>query len=69
MILPFTDCFGETILPKGWKLNEAGEKPYFRGNGLADVDRDDSKDTFACRPENMDENERRKWTNRHLPSI
>ena len=48
MILPFTDCFGETILPKGWKLNEAGEKPYFRGNGLADVDRDDSKDTFAC---------------------
>ena len=48
MILPFTDCFGETILPKGWKLNEAGEKPYFRGNGLADVDRDDSKDTYAC---------------------
>ena len=27
MILPFTDCFGETILPKGWKLNEAGENP------------------------------------------
>ena len=29
IILPFKDCFGETILPKGWKLNEAGEKPTF----------------------------------------
>ena len=28
-VLPFKDCCGETILLKGWKLNEAGEKPSF----------------------------------------
>ena len=27
IILPIKDCFDETILPKGWKLNEASEKP------------------------------------------
>ena len=34
IILPFKDCFGETILPKGWKLNEAGEKPTFEEMSL-----------------------------------
>ena len=29
IFLPFKDCCGEIILPKGWKLNEAGEKPTF----------------------------------------
>ena len=51
IILPFKDCFGETILPKGWNLNEAGEKPTLEDMVLlmhAEVEKDDSKDTFAC---------------------
>ena len=43
IVLPFKDCCGEIILPKGWKLNEAGKKPTFLGNGLAEVEKDDSK--------------------------
>ena len=27
--MPFKECFGGKILPKGWKLNEAGENPTF----------------------------------------
>ena len=29
IVLPFKDGCGETILPKGWKLNEAGKNPTF----------------------------------------
>ena len=50
-VLPFKDCCGETILPKGWKLNEAGEKTTFEDMVLlmhAEVEKKDSKDTFAC---------------------
>ena len=49
-VLPFKDCCGETILPKGWKLNKAGEKPTFEDTVLlmhAEVEKDNSKDTFA----------------------
>ena len=29
IVLPFKDGCGETILPKGWKLNKAGKNPTF----------------------------------------
>ena len=29
IVLPFKDCCGETILPKGGKLNETSKKTYF----------------------------------------
>ena len=39
IVLPFKDCCGEIILPKGWKLNEAGKKPSFEEMVLLTLER------------------------------